>query len=87
MTEMEDLIPVSATECNGIDELRQRILEAVAPAGDVGLQAGFITSLRHEGLLKESRRALLQASKRCATGSPTRCCSWTATPPCTRSTR
>ena len=36
---------------------------AVAPAGDSGLQAGFITSLRHEGLLKESRRALLQASE------------------------
>ncbi len=63
MTEMEGLIPVSATECIGIDELRRRILEAVAPAGDSGLQAGFITSLRHEGLLKESRRALLQASE------------------------
>jgi tRNA modification GTPase len=63
MTEMEGLIPVSATEFTGIDTLRQRILEAVAPAGDVGLQAGFITSLRHEGLLKESRRALLQASE------------------------
>jgi tRNA modification GTPase len=63
MTEMEGLISVSATAYTGIDELRQRILPAVAPAGDSGLQAGFITNLRHEGLLKESRGALLQASE------------------------
>jgi tRNA modification GTPase len=63
MTEVEGLISLSATAFTGINELRQRILQAVAPAGDSGLQAGFITSLRHEGLLKESRRALLQASE------------------------
>jgi tRNA modification GTPase len=63
LTEMADIVAVSATEFTGIEELRRRILEAVDPAGDVGLQAGFITSLRHEGLLKESRRALLQASE------------------------
>jgi tRNA modification GTPase len=70
MTEMEDLISVSATEFTGIDELRQRIVEAVAPQGDSGLQAGFITSLRHEGLLKESCVALSNASEAVCNGIP-----------------
>jgi tRNA modification GTPase len=63
MKEMEGVIAVSATECSGIDELRQRILQAVAPTGESALQAGFITNLRHAGLLKESREALARASQ------------------------
>jgi tRNA modification GTPase len=63
MTNIEGLIAVSATERTGIDELRQRILQAVAPEGGSGLEAGFITNLRHAGLLKESREALSRASE------------------------
>ncbi|MGD0579889.1 MAG: tRNA uridine-5-carboxymethylaminomethyl(34) synthesis GTPase MnmE [Bryobacteraceae bacterium] len=63
MTEIEDCIAVSATEYAGIDELRQRILQAVAPEGGAGLQAGFITNLRHEGLLRESRESLSRATE------------------------
>lgn len=63
MTEMEGLIAVSAKEYTGIDELRQRILQAVAPVGGAGLQAGFITNLRHDGLLKESRESLSRAAE------------------------
>lgn len=63
MEELTGLIAVSATEGTGIDELRRRILDAVAPAGGTGLEAGFITNLRHAGLLKESREALSRAAE------------------------
>ena len=70
MTEIDGLTAVSTTEFTGIEELRQRIVEAVAPQGDSGLQAGFITSLRHEGLLKESRAALSNAAEAVRNGIP-----------------
>lgn len=50
---------VSATTGAGIDKLRQLILATVA--GDPPLESGFITSLRHEQLLRESLEALSQA--------------------------
>lgn len=49
---------VSASTGAGIGELRQRIIQAVAPGGEVPQEAGFITSLRHEQLLHESVEAL-----------------------------
>jgi tRNA modification GTPase len=48
------LIPVSALTGEGIAGLRDAILEAVAPKGVWERETGFITSLRHEQLLRES---------------------------------
>ena len=48
------LIPVSALTGEGIAGLRDAILEAVAPKGVWDRETGFITSLRHEQLLRES---------------------------------
>jgi tRNA modification GTPase len=47
-------IPVSALTGQGIPALRDAILEAVAPKGVFDQETGFITSLRHEQLLRES---------------------------------
>ncbi len=58
MTDIDGMISVSARERLGIDLLRQRILAAVAPEGQFAPQAGFITSLRHEQLLRECRDCL-----------------------------
>jgi tRNA modification GTPase len=45
---------LSALTGQGIPELREAILEAVAPKGAFEQERGFITSLRHEQLLRES---------------------------------
>lgn len=50
----EPVVVVSALTGEGLDGLRRRILEAVAPAGGAEIQPGFITSLRHESLLREA---------------------------------
>jgi tRNA modification GTPase len=47
-------IEVSALTGEGIPALRDAILSAVAPAGAFEQETGFITSLRHERLLRES---------------------------------
>ena len=52
---------VSALTGDGIERLRQAILEAVAPAGIIEPETGFITSLRHEQLLRECGRWLVKA--------------------------
>jgi tRNA modification GTPase len=70
MTELDGVIEVSARDRLGIDPLRQRILATVAPEGQYGLQAGFITSLRHERLLRESRHCLLLAEEGLNLGHP-----------------
>jgi tRNA modification GTPase len=44
---------VSALTGEGIERLRQAILDAVAPAGAFAPETGFITSLRHAQLLRE----------------------------------
>jgi len=44
----------SALTGQGIAELRAAILEAIAPKGALEQETGFITSLRHEQLLRES---------------------------------
>lgn len=53
-----DYSPVSALTGEGIGALRERILAVVVPSGDWTPESGFITSLRHELLLRESREAL-----------------------------
>ena len=50
-------IPVSATAGQGIEELRAAIL----PEAEAANETGFITSVRHERLLKESLEALAAA--------------------------
>ena len=56
-----DGVAVSALTGEGIPELRQAILDAVAPAGALEQETGFITSLRHERLLHESAEHLEKA--------------------------
>ena len=58
---VEDAVPVSALTGEGIDTLRSQILAAVSPEGGFAQEEGFITSLRHEQLLRESIAALGQA--------------------------
>jgi tRNA modification GTPase len=54
-------IYVSALTGDGIANLRTEILKTISPAGEFVQEEGFITSLRHEQLLRESISALEQA--------------------------
>lgn len=54
-------LAVSARTGEGIGRLREAILEAVAPGGAFEHETGFITSLRHERLLRESAEYLERA--------------------------
>ncbi len=55
----EEGLRVSALTGEGVEGLRARILNAVSPAdGAPEREAGFITSVRHAGLLKETLEAL-----------------------------
>lgn len=58
-----DLLPVSAVTGAGIAELRELILQRLAPGGLAAPESGSITSLRHERLLRESLEALENARK------------------------
>jgi tRNA modification GTPase len=58
---IEGAVPVSARTGAGIPHLRAAILEAVAPRGAFEQETGFITSLRHEQLLRESVQYLDKA--------------------------
>ncbi len=53
----EGCVRVSALTGEGVEALRRRILETLAP-GEIQLEAGFITSLRHEQALREAQGAL-----------------------------
>jgi tRNA modification GTPase len=64
------LLPVSALTGEGIAELREGILEAVAPKGVFEQETGFITSLRHEQLLRESAAYLEKASEAVRSSTP-----------------
>jgi tRNA modification GTPase len=68
--EFVGIVPVSALTGEGIGELRRAIIEAIAPHGRIEQDGGFITSLRHELLLKESRDALEQARNATLHGIP-----------------
>jgi len=64
------LLPVSALTGEGISELRDAILEAVAPKGVFEQETGFITSLRHEQLLRESAAYLEKACDAVRSSTP-----------------
>jgi tRNA modification GTPase len=64
------IVPVSALTGEGIAELRRRIVETLAPRGQIEQDGGFITSLRHEQLLQESHEALEQAQRAAALAIP-----------------
>jgi len=64
------LIPVSALTGEGIAELREAILETLAPKGAFEQETGFITSLRHEQLLRESAAYLEKAGAAVDAGIP-----------------
>lgn len=63
-------MPVSALTGEGIPELRKAIVDAIAPRGRIEQEGGFITSLRHEQLLRESQEALQQALTANSLGIP-----------------
>ncbi len=63
-------IPVSALTRDGIPRLREAIPEAVAPRGAFERETGFITSLRHERLLRESAACLEKARGAVEAGIP-----------------
>ena len=67
---IEGALPVSALTGEGIGELRGAIVEALAPRGRLEQEGGFITSLRHEQLLRESREALEQTRQAVGLGIP-----------------
>ena len=54
---VEDAIPVSALTGEGIDSLREAILDAIRPKEGFEQESGFITSLRHERLLRDAVRS------------------------------
>ena len=56
----KDALGVSALTGEGIETLRDAILAAVAPK--IEQEAGFITSVRHEALLREALQALRSGS-------------------------
>ncbi len=56
-----DWAKVSALSGDGIERLRLRIVEAFAPENGVEREAGFITSLRHEQLLRQAQALLEKA--------------------------
>ncbi len=63
-------LPVSALTGEGMPELKRRVVETLAPRGRLEQDGGFITSLRHEHLLKESREALEQTRSATVLGIP-----------------
>jgi tRNA modification GTPase len=67
---IEPMQPVSALTGEGVDALREAVFQAVAPAGGGELETGFITSLRHARLLRESLEYLEKASAAVAGNVP-----------------
>jgi tRNA modification GTPase len=61
---------VSALTGEGIPELREAIMEAVASKGVFEQETGFITSLRHEQLLRESVAYLEKAGEAVRSSTP-----------------
>lgn len=68
--EVPGALPVSALTGAGIEALRLAMVDAVAPQGRLEQDGGFITSLRHEQLLRESEEALAQARRAANVGIP-----------------
>jgi len=61
LAEAGEGLPVSAVTGEGIDRLRQAIYEAAVPRLAEGEETGFITSLRHERLLRDAIGSLAAA--------------------------
>jgi len=72
--EVPGALPVSALTGAGIEPLRHAIMETIVginvPDGRPEQEGGFITSLRHEQLLRESGEALAQARTATTVGIP-----------------
>jgi tRNA modification GTPase len=66
----EGAIAASALTGAGIETVREAIFEAIAPGGVAEQEAGFITSLRHEQLLRESSGYLTKARGAAADNTP-----------------
>jgi len=66
----DEAIPVSALTGDGIERLKESINESIAPPGVLESEAGFITSLRHEQLLRESMEAIKEARTATEAGIP-----------------
>jgi tRNA modification GTPase len=66
----EEALPVSALTGAGIADLRRRLVEAIAPRGQLEQEGGFLTNLRHEQLMQESHEALAQARNAALLGIP-----------------
>jgi tRNA modification GTPase len=66
----EGAVSVSAVTGQGIDNLRDTIIDRVAPRGTLELEGGFITSLRQENLLTETAAMLRKARSAVETGIP-----------------
>jgi tRNA modification GTPase len=64
------VLPVSALTGAGVAELRAALVESIAPRGRLEMEGGFITSLRHEQLLREAGEALEQARTAAGFGIP-----------------
>ena len=67
---LDRMQPVSALTGEGIEALRDAVFQAVAPAGGGERETGFITSLRHERLLRESLAYLEKAATAVAENVP-----------------
>lgn len=67
---LPDAIAVSALTGTGINELRRIIVQTLAPEGLEVQEGGFITSLRHEQLLREAIEALERAREATTFGIP-----------------
>ncbi|MBK5290187.1 MAG: tRNA uridine-5-carboxymethylaminomethyl(34) synthesis GTPase MnmE [Acidobacteriia bacterium] len=63
-------VKVSALTGEGLEGLRRAIVDAIAPAGSMEQEAGFITSVRHEGLLMEAVSGLRHAKEALGHGLP-----------------
>lgn len=68
--EVPEALPVSALTGEGLDALRSRIIECVSGGAEFAQEEGFITSLRHEQLLRESAEALEKARQAAQAGIP-----------------
>ncbi len=68
--EVSGALPVSALTGEGVVELQRAAVDALTPRGRLEQEGGFITSLRHEQLLRETRAALEDAQRATALGIP-----------------
>ena len=68
--DLTGMVPVSALTGAGIPQLRDAILETVAPKGAWDHETSFITSVRHEQLLRQSAEYLEKARNAATAGIP-----------------